>query len=1123
MKPNNLRPGMATYVLWLLLSVNLAHAANQKSIGKVLTLGDVQHRIQTIEEKKNLPEEAKNRILAAYRETEDNLNELDDLDAQAESYKRALSSLPIEAKQLARQIAEAESNLKNRKSEKLTGFPTDELEQRLLIEKTRLSDLDAEIGRTEAALGELSGRPQIIREKVSEIKSKQASSQQEQQSLSIKAGDSLSQKEAREIQLDSRIRVLNSTLKALELENLSNPLRLQVNKDRVHLLTLQREHKSLVISDLDNLLLDRRQQETDKEQAALLQAEKEAEGKHPLIRAATKENMALNRSLQEINKNMEQYLLQKNEIDVRYKQLERDFQSAEQKISLAGLSPALGNLLREQRRNVPQRKQYNTLSEEIQDQIALASLEMFKLDEARKSLADTNQVLLTRIAELPVSSDDGEKLRVRTELRMLLNDQKDLVLRLAAGYNEYARVLGDVDFSLQQMLAIADKFSSYLDQRLLWVPSAPVIDLHFPQEFLASVLWFVSPHNWLGVVSGVWASLSSRPLLALVGLSIVIFQWRFRAGVKRRLADLLNKKTVNHEFSEILSSLVYLLILSLPVALLMVWLALVLKFHVRADLFSHAFAEGLIGTAESLCVVQFVFRLFKPDGVAEVLFQWPQHATRLLYSQMKWARFIVIPCVFITAMAGSDLFSEHSHALGRSALMVMMLMISYLLHRLTQPLTGLGKYFYQQSSGWLSNLRYVWYGVAVLTPLIIIGFAVAGYYQSALELQEKLLLTLRLLFVTVLFQGLVLRWLRNTERQLALKNAHQKRKQVEQAAVSTANLEGGYLIEEQLLDITKINQQSHKLLTTIVLVITLVGFWMIWNDILPALTVFDQIVLWQDSKMLEGKEILEPITLINLLICLAYSGLAFIFASNFPALVDLITAGKFAMTAGSRYALIQLVRYSLIAFTFLAVANELGGSWSQVQWLVAALSVGLGFGLQEIFANMVSGIILLFERPIRVGDTVTVGDVTGRVSQIQMRATHIVDWDRKELVVPNKTFITDRLINWTLSDTVTRLVIPIGVAYGSNLETVEQILTDAVKSIEQVLSDPEPTVVFVGFGDSVLQFKINLFVRELSDRVLVTHHLHTQIYAALMAHHIEIPYPQRDVHIRSVEKGILKD
>jgi potassium efflux system protein len=209
----------------------------------------------------------------------------------------------------------------------------------------------------------------------------------------------------------------------------------------------------------------------------------------------------------------------------------------------------------------------------------------------------------------------------------------------------------------------------------------------------------------------------------------------------------------------------------------------------------------------------------------------------------------------------------------------------------------------------------------------------------------------------------------------------------------------------------------------------------------------------------------------------------------------------------------------LIGIAFLAMANEIGGSWSQVQWLVAALSVGLGFGLQEIFANMVSGIILLFEQPIRVGDTVTVGDVTGRVSRIQMRATHIVDYDRKELVVPNKMFITDRLINWTLSDTVSRLVVPIGVAYGTDIDVVEAVFRAAIKKTDLVLQDPEPRIVFHGFGESSLDFNIYVFINELGNRLTVRHNLHTNIYDALRAHHIDIPFPQRDVHIRSGGEG----
>ena len=121
------------------------------------------------------------------------------------------------------------------------------------------------------------------------------------------------------------------------------------------------------------------------------------------------------------------------------------------------------------------------------------------------------------------------------------------------------------------------------------------------------------------------------------------------------------------------------------------------------------------------------------------------------------------------------------------------------------------------------------------------------------------------------------------------------------------------------------------------------------------------------------------------------------------------------------------------------------------QWLFAALSVGLGFGMQEIFANFVSGIILLFERPIRVGDTVTINDVTGTVAKIRIRAITMIDPDRKEVIVPNKSFVTGQVTNWALSNTVTRLVVSVGVAYGSDLELVKRLLLQAANEQPSVL------------------------------------------------------------------------
>jgi potassium efflux system protein len=193
-----------------------------------------------------------------------------------------------------------------------------------------------------------------------------------------------------------------------------------------------------------------------------------------------------------------------------------------------------------------------------------------------------------------------------------------------------------------------------------------------------------------------------------------------------------------------------------------------------------------------------------------------------------------------------------------------------------------------------------------------------------------------------------------------------------------------------------------------------------------------------------------------------------------------------------------------------------------VQWLIAALSVGLGFGLQEIFANLVSGIILLFERPIRVGDTVTIGDISGKVSQIQMRATHIVDADEKELIVPNKSFITDKLVNWALSSQITGLVIPLGISYGSDVDFAHKVITDTVLSTPCVLAEPKSSVYFVKFGESALEFSIRVYVSELSHRMPVTHDLHLRLYKVLAEHNIEIAVPQREVHIRHEHVNLAK-
>jgi potassium efflux system protein len=236
--------------------------------------------------------------------------------------------------------------------------------------------------------------------------------------------------------------------------------------------------------------------------------------------------------------------------------------------------------------------------------------------------------------------------------------------------------------------------------------------------------------------------------------------------------------------------------------------------------------------------------------------------------------------------------------------------------------------------------------------------------------------------------------------------------------------------------------------------------------------------------------------------------------------MEIAVLQRITLQPGSRYAINTLMRYVVVTVGVISVLSIVGWKWSQIQWLVAALSVGLGFGLQEIVANFVSGLVILFERPVRVGDTVTVGELTGTVSRVRIRATTITDWDRKEIIVPNKSFITEQVINWTLSDPITRIVIPVGISYGSDVGLAHRVMQETLHAMPIVLDEPPPKVYFVGFGDSSLDFKLYVHSRELSDRLPLTHAVHEEILGALRKNGIEIPFPQRDLHLRSVDEKI---
>jgi small-conductance mechanosensitive channel len=222
------------------------------------------------------------------------------------------------------------------------------------------------------------------------------------------------------------------------------------------------------------------------------------------------------------------------------------------------------------------------------------------------------------------------------------------------------------------------------------------------------------------------------------------------------------------------------------------------------------------------------------------------------------------------------------------------------------------------------------------------------------------------------------------------------------------------------------------------------------------------------------------------------------------------------MPSGVPFALATFSRYAILVVGFLVAMGTLGFSMDRVTLLVSALGVGIGFGLQNVINNFVSGIILLFERPLRVGDRVQIEDLVGVVSTIGIRASKVRTVDGADVIVPNGEFVSARVINWTLADQTRRISLPVGVAYGTKPRQVLEILAKLPQEHPEILDDPPPEALFVGFGDSSLDFELRAFTTDVQRWKQVRSDLALATSEALEAANIQIPFPQRDLHLKNL-------
>lgn len=816
---------------------------------------------------------------------------------------------------------------------------------------------------------------------------------------------------------------------------------------------------------------------------------------HQLLREQVKLNQQLSEELLAASSNVGEMIRRSIAAAQQIENLLQVEQALEQQIEILQGSVLLSRILHQQKRELPQIRGILTTT----DRIADLRLRQFELNAMKSELDDPQTLVARLLSALPEEQRDA----LRPDLQQVISNRASLVAQLEPMTNARLSQAITLQLNQQRLRSLSTNLNRRIDDQLIWVASTSRMDTDWLATLPANLAtqWQdlgmpTLAANLVANLRGNWPWL--LPTLLLLGIYV-----RSRGKLKLRLA-ILHEDVGHFRRDTTAHTPLALLLTSLQVIPLPLVLATAGLMCLHLEPILPIMGTALVQLALAWFVLHLLYRVLDPAGLAARHFRWQGVLVQQLHDLVRNMAWILLPLVLVTTINVKLPDYQEQDTLGRVFIIVGMIMLGLLLGRSmrsTQPL-------YSSKTAHLGITL-----VLVAIPLSLAGMTFWGFQYTAVNLANRYWYTLYLIVAWMLVEGTVVRNLSVAGRRLAYQRAVARR----EADLAHEGAEGEVAIEVPELGIARVSQQSLRLAKLGILALFSVLIYLVWSDLISAIAYLDSITLWEYNAGTSGLPEITSMSAADVLVALIIIIATVTLARNLPGLLEILVLSRINLQQGSSYAATTLLSYIIVSIGFISALAALGVSWNKLQWLVAALSVGLGFGLQEIFANAVSGIIILFERPVRIGDVVTIGDLSGTVSRIRIRATTITDFDRKEIIVPNKNFVTGQLINWSLNDTITRVTIRVGVAYGSDLELTRRLLLEIGTSNPRSLKEPAPQVLFLNFGDSTLDHELRVHVRDLSDRLPAIDEVNREVDRLFREHGIEIAFRQVDLNLRSSE------
>ncbi len=1114
------RPGMGmVFVLIGLLTNTLAldtqaqttaSAPKTDPLSSLPNRAQVEQQIAATEASSTLDEGLKANLLDLYRRTLGYLDEIDRFESRLAELNETLKSAP-------RRLADLQKAFEQRLAAGTPKTPpvaetasVDQLSQQLNQLLADGATLEIRVNELAKRLEDGQTRPIQVRERLNAIKQ----ALEDLEGESKEAGtDPPELGQAKRWVRASRRQALITESRLLEQELLAQPTDQALVKVQHDLAALDLRDLRIRQRALEEGLQERRAQEVKVSQLASERAQRAAEDKHPVLRAAIQRNAELTTALAENAERLSGLSELRSLLDDERRRIEEGYRGARQRLEAAGLSRALGQVLLDQRTQLPDLRQYRAQIRMREDQIAEATLRQIRYREEERRLHDLDRYLNEIAAAEPAARDKA----IARDLNEILKQRRNLLRQVLEGEEDYIRQLNELNYAAEQLIKVASAYEQFLAENLLWVRSASALDLKTLVQLPAVFGWLLATDGWGETVSALGERLRHAPGF-WIGLAIsLLLIWKnpaLRRAIRNRAEAVRRVRTDRIQLT--LEALGLTLVAALPSALLCWLIGQQLIGSSLATPFTRALGAGLSEVAFGLYCLRAFRILCINGGVADRHFRWKEYTLGAVRREFGWFILYIIPLACVTAAFYQYNDPDSLHSLGRLTLIASLLGCALFIARLLHPTQGAIKHFLlAHPESWIQRLRPVWFTLVVGTPIILAGLAVAGYLYAAWILFKALVYQLWVVLSLIIVHQLIVRWLTLTRRRIALQTALTRLTQSEERHQLSETSAESFQVNESEPDLATLDEQTRQLINAAIVIAGLFGFWATWSEILPALKVLERFALWHYTGMVDGATQQVPFTLADLGLIILIIAIAMLAVRNLPALIEILLLQNSDLSPGARYTIKTLSSYGIAAVAAALSFSTLGLNWGQIQWLVAALGVGIGFGLQEIIGNFISGLIILFERPVRVGDIVTIGNTTGVVTNIRIRATTIRTWDRQELLVPNKEFITGRLLNWTLSDQQNRITIVIGIDYGSDVNRALALLEQIARDHPKILSDPAPLVGFEEFGENALILKLRCYLGSLENRISVVTELNQMIYETFRSEGIPFAFPQREVRIHS--------